>query len=263
MITLIQNGMKRTKLIVGNWKMHGSHAFTHTLLNTLKKKSLVAHVKMAVLPPYVFLEQTKTMLQSTEISWGAQNLSEFIQGAYTGEISATMLVELGCLYVLCGHSERRHLFHEDERTVHEKFNVAHTHNLIPILCVGETLAQKEQGQTYSVLQKQLKPLLTLTPEFSKQVVLAYEPVWAIGSGLSADHESVQMIHAWLRQQISDVNPKLAKKIMILYGGSVRSHNAKQLFTGPDVDGVLIGSASLDAQEFLEIYELAVSQFMSE
>jgi triosephosphate isomerase (TIM) len=255
--------MKRTKLIIGNWKMHGSRACTRTLLNALKKKSFAPHVKMAVLPPYVFLKQTQTMLRSSEISWGAQNLSEFIQGAYTGEISATMLAELGCLYVLCGHSERRHLFHEDERTIHLKFNIAHTHDLIPILCVGETLAQKEQGQTYSVLQKQLEPLLTLTPEFSKQVVLAYEPVWAIGSGLSADHKSVQMIHAWLRQQIKDVNPELAKKIMILYGGSVRAHNAKQLFTGSDVDGALIGNASLDAQEFSEIYALAVSQFTSE
>ncbi|MES2998305.1 MAG: triose-phosphate isomerase [Pseudomonadota bacterium] len=253
----------RKKFIVGNWKMHGSKASVQELLTTLtssceKNQANEKKVKMVVCPPYVYLQQTQTLLQKNPIAWAAQNMASEKEGAYTGEISAAMLREFACQFVLIGHSERRSLYGETDALIAKKFTLATAFGITPILCIGETLEQRQAEQTQHVLQGQLKAIMDLGQTVFGHGILAYEPVWAIGTGLSASPEQAQEVHHFLRKQVADNYPDLAQKIPILYGGSVKSSNAKALFQMPDIDGGLIGGASLHASEFLKIYEDCVS-----
>lgn len=249
----------REQFIIGNWKMHGTKAFVSSLLNKLKNSlSHESNVKMAVCPPYVFLQQTQLLLQDSKLAWGAQNMAVAEKGPYTGEISANMLVEFACRYVLLGHSERRTLYGETDEQIAQKFKRAIHSGLIPILCVGETLTERQADQTTAVLVTQLKNILDLGSDLLKKAIIAYEPVWAIGTGLSAQPQQAQEVHQFLRQQLRSLDSDLAQKLPILYGGSVNVNNAKALFEMPDIDGGLIGGASLVAEEFLDIYRILVS-----
>lgn len=251
----------RRIMIAGNWKMHGSRTMVTDLLNQLKAKvTNLNSVDWLVLPPFVFLEQTATLLKDTSIAWGAQNLYPAAQGAFTGEISPAMLQEYGCRYVLVGHSERRTLFGETDEMVAKKFVAAKEQGLIPIFCVGETLAEREADQTLAVVTRQLNAVLNLPNglELLKGSVLAYEPVWAIGTGVNASPEQAQAVHLSLREHIAVKDATIARQLTVLYGGSVKSSNAEALFKMPDIDGGLIGGASLQADEFLLIGQAAVS-----
>lgn len=244
----------RKPLIAGNWKMHGSRAMINDLLSSLKRAILVdAKAEMAIFPPFVFLQQTQQILSDSAIHWGAQNLASEKLGAFTGEVSADMLLEFGCHYGLIGHSERRSLYHETDAVIMKKFVLAKQSGLVPILCVGETLAERKANETYNVVSRQLNAILAQSVELLSGAVLAYEPVWAIGTGLTATPEQAQEVHLYLRQQVAKYNSTIADKLRILYGGSVKAANAQALFAMPDIDGGLIGGASLDANEFLQIY----------
>lgn len=248
----------RGKLVVGNWKMNGNTLQNQQLLDMIvpEIKALV-NMASAVCVPYPYLAMTQKILQSTQITWGAQNVSHYDLGAYTGEVAAEMLVDLGCYYVIVGHSERRALFGEDNQTVALKFRKTQSVGLIPILCVGETLAQREIGETERVIAEQLDTVVNLVgiDAFAKAVI-AYEPVWAIGTGKTASPDQAQNVHTFIRNRLASHNPDLASKIQILYGGSVKSNNAADLFAMPDIDGGLIGGASLIANEFISICKAA-------
>lgn len=250
----------RKKFIIGNWKMYGSKASVKALLTALNSSSVKpsANVNRVVCPPYVFLAETQALLQGSQIAWAAQNMAAEKEGAYTGEVSAAMLHEFGCQYVLIGHSERRAYYGETDELIAKKFKLATALGLIPILCIGETLEQRQSEQTQAVLKRQLDKILALGEGVFQQGILAYEPVWAIGTGVSASPEQAQEVHQFLRQQVALRYSDLAQKLPILYGGSVKSDNAKALFQMPDIDGGLIGGASLHAHDFLQIYEDCVS-----
>jgi triosephosphate isomerase len=240
--------MRRARLVAGNWKMHGSLASNGALLEALLAQlGGETGVEIAVCPPYPYLAQVAARLAGTPIAWGAQNASEHVQGAYTGEVSAAMLKELGCRFVLVGHSERRQLFGESDAAVAAKFRAVQAAGVTPILCVGETLQEREAGRTQEVIGRQLGAVLERA-DFGN-AVLAYEPVWAIGTGRNATPEQAQAVHSFLRTRI-------AAGSRILYGGSVKAQNAAAIFAMPDVDGGLIGGASLVAQEFIEIVRAA-------
>jgi triosephosphate isomerase len=229
----------RARLVAGNWKMHGSRESNRALLDAL----VAADVACAVCVPYPYLAQAADRLQGTRVAWGAQNLSEHAAGAFTGEVSAAMLADFGCRYVLVGHSERRQLFAETDAQAAAKFAAARAAGVTPILCVGETLEQRDAGRTEAVVARQLDAVLE-RGAFG-DAVLAYEPVWAIGSGRTATPEQAQQVHGFLRQ-------RMGAATRILYGGSVKPQNAAAIFAMPDVDGGLIGGASLVAQDFLAI-----------
>ncbi|WP_342219721.1 triose-phosphate isomerase [Rickettsiella endosymbiont of Miltochrista miniata] len=250
----------RKQYIIGNWKMHGNKTSVAELLDNIKdfEQKEKSNVKMIVCPPYVFLEQTQILLKNTQLQWGGQNMAAEQEGPYTGEISARMLYEFGCRYVLLGHSERRHLFGETDAQIAKKFDLAIKSGLTPILCVGETLAEREAKLTYSVLQTQLEKIVDYGNDVLKRAIIAYEPVWAIGTGLSAQPEQAQEAHQFLREQIKFLGSDLAQELPILYGGSVKASNAEALFRMPDIDGGLIGGASLDAIEFSRIYGILAS-----
>jgi len=239
--------MARTRLVAGNWKMHGSRlanrALLDAILNGLAESYKGGDAQCAVFPPFPYLGEVAERLRGTPIAWGAQNVAEHAQGAYTGEVSAAMLAEFGCRYVIVGHSERRQLYGESDAQVAAKFAAARSAGLTPILCVGETLAEREAGRTEEVVARQLDAV-----KFS-DAVLAYEPVWAIGTGRNATPEQAQAVHAFLRR-------KLKADASILYGGSVKAQNAAAIFAMPDVDGGLIGGASLVAADFLAILHAA-------
>jgi triosephosphate isomerase (TIM) len=238
--------MARVRLVAGNWKMHGSRASIQALLDSLLQGNLEsAGAECAVCVPYPYLQQVAERLRGTALAWGAQDVSEHAQGAYTGEVSAAMLAESGCRYVIVGHSERRQLFGERDERVAAKFEAARAAGITPILCVGETLEEREAGRTEAIVARQLDAV-----DF-KDGVLAYEPVWAIGTGHNATPEQVQGVHAFLRK-------KVTKATRILYGGSVKPENAAAIFAMPDVDGGLIGGASLVAADFLAILRAAGS-----
>src|SRR5919201_3725349 len=239
--------MARTRLVAGNWKMHGSREQISGLLDEILKADAMAGAQCAVCPPFPYLAQVAERLRGTPIAWGAQNVAEHAQGAYTGEVAAAMLAELGCRYVIVGHSERRQLYGESDAQVAAKFAAAQAARLTPILCVGETLAEREAGSTERVVARQLDAVLGKA-SFG-EAVLAYEPVWAIGTGRNATPEQAQAVHAFLRG-------KLNADVRILYGGSVKAQNAAAIFAMPDVDGGLIGGASLVADEFLAILRAA-------
>jgi triosephosphate isomerase len=243
--------MARTRLVAGNWKMHGSRAANSALLDALLKEiGSLKGVETAVCVPFPYLAQVAERLRGTPIAWGAQNVSEHVQGAYTGEVSAAMLAEFGCRYVVVGHSERRQLYGESDAQVAAKFAAAQAAGLAPILCLGETLEEREAGRTEQVVERQLQAVLERNPRdcFARAVV-AYEPVWAIGTGRNATPEQAQAVHAFLRR-------KVLSETRILYGGSMKPANAAGLFAMPDIDGGLIGGASLVADDFLAILRAA-------
>ncbi len=250
----------RKQYVIGNWKMHGSKTFVTELLSNIKDfvQKNQSNVNIIVCPPYVFLDQTQIMLKKSQLQWGGQNMAAEQEGPYTGEISTLMLYEFGCRYVLLGHSERRQLYGETNAQIAKKFNLAIKSGLTPILCVGETLAEREANQTHAILQTQLEKIVDYGSDVLKRAIIAYEPVWAIGTGLSAQPEQAQEVHQFLREYIKFLGSDLAQELPILYGGSVKVSNAEALFQMPDIDGGLIGGASLDAVEFLHIYRILVS-----
>jgi len=249
----------RKILLAGNWKMNGSTEMVESLLNRLLVASQPeSPLDMAVFPPFPYLAQTRALLKGSNISWGAQNLNPAEQGAYTGEISAGMLLDFDCRYVLVGHSERRALFGESDKDVAMRFEAAHRAGLEPVLCVGETLADRENGETESVVERQLDAVLQGSGiEAFARAVIAYEPVWAIGTGKTAKPEQAQAVHAFIRNKIGSHDGTIAGHIHILYGGSVNGSNAADLFAREDIDGGLVGGASLTAEDFLAIRDAAV------
>jgi triosephosphate isomerase len=244
----------RRKLVVGNWKMNGSRAANAELLAGLKAAGpWVAEV--AVCAPMPYLGDVALSLQGEAIVWGAQDCSAFETGAYTGEVSAAMLAEFGCRYVLNGHSERRAMHGETDQIVADKAKAALAHRLTPIVCVGETLAEREAGQTETVVKRQLSAVIHTLGHCISQIVVAYEPVWAIGTGRTASPEQAQAVHALLRAQLKAATEH-AGDMKILYGGSVKADNAVSLFAQADIDGGLIGGASLKAADFAAICRAA-------
>lgn len=244
----------RRPLIAGNWKMHGSRAENAELIEALLL-GLPGQtpVEIAVCPPFVYLWETARLLKSSSIALGAQSVCAEALGAFTGEVSAGMLKDVGCKYVIVGHSERRAIYKEDDALVARKFLAAQSQGLIPILCVGETLEERERGQTMQVVSRQLTAVLDLAGAPAlRAAVIAYEPVWAIGTGKNATPAQAQDVHAHIRAAIAGRDAKIAADVRILYGGSVKAANAHELFAMPDVDGGLVGGASLKADEFLKI-----------
>ena len=245
----------RQTLVVGNWKMNGSIEANQSLLEGLKQGLAGGGTaaEVGVCPPFVYLQQVSELLKGTAIAWGGQNLSEQNPGAFTGEVAASMLVDFGCKYVIVGHSERRSLYGESDELVAAKFAKAQAAGLIPILCVGELLEEREAGDTENVVKRQLDAVINQVGVASlAKSVIAYEPVWAIGTGKTATPQQAQAVHAFIRGQIAKQDAGVAENVQILYGGSVKGNNAAELFAMSDIDGGLIGGASLKADEFLTI-----------
>lgn len=242
---------ERQPLIIGNWKMHGSLASNVVLLEGIRvgALALAAPAELAVCVPYVYLAQVQAALAGSAISWGAQNVSVHAQGAYTGEVAASMLADFHCRWVLCGHSERRALHAESSAIVAAKAASALAAGLTPVVCVGETLSDREAGDTECVIGDQLDPILALGPDSLTRLVIAYEPVWAIGTGRSATPDQAQEVHAFIRASLAR---KGAQAVRVLYGGSVKPDNAAALFAQADIDGALVGGAALQAESFLGI-----------
>jgi triosephosphate isomerase len=245
----------RQLLVVGNWKMNGSRASVAALLGDLVGSLTASGPEVAVCPTYVHLEQALALCGSSPLAVGAQDCSAMESGAYTGEVAAQMLAELGCRWVILGHSERRQYHGESDLLVAAKLAAAMTAGLQPILCVGETREQREAGMAESVVGSQLEGALQ-DQSYSGGVVIAYEPVWAIGTGLTASPEQAQGMHAFIRGELEAIAGVDAQATRILYGGSVKADNAVQLFGEPDIDGALVGGAALVAAEFLEIVAAA-------
>ena len=246
--------MARRMLVVGNWKMNGNRAANAELLAGLKGAGpWVAEVAVCV--PAIYLGEVALSLQGEPIAWGAQDCSAFEAGAYTGELSAAMLAEFGCRYTLVGHSERRAFHAESDQVVANKAKIALAHRITPIVCIGETLAEREAGATAEVVKRQLSAVIHTLAHCISQVVVAYEPVWAIGTGRTASPEQAQEVHALLRAQLKAATEH-ARDMKILYGGSVKADNAPVLFAQPDIDGGLIGGASLKAVDFAAICRAA-------
>lgn len=244
----------RKTLIAGNWKMHGSRELVQNLIQGIKQGAgAYPDVDILVFPTFVHLSEASDLLLGSSIALGAQNMYLGAQGAYTGEVAGGMLKEIGCQYVLIGHSERRTLFHEDLPLIAAKFKAALDAGLTPVLCIGETREQREKGETEKVVREQLMSVIDAAGiEALEQAVIAYEPVWAIGTGLTATPEQAQEVQAFIRQIISQIHVDIARTIRILYGGSMKPDNAASLLAMPDIDGGLIGGASLDANSFLSI-----------
>ena len=248
----------RRKLVVGNWKMHGSLAWNQALL-----EALIAGLKdytaadYAVCVPHPYLFQAQAMLSGTNIGWGGQNMHQFEAGAFTGSVAPHMLSDFGCQYVIIGHSERRGLCHEDDALIAAKFESALNLGMQPILCVGETREEHQHGQAHEVVSRQLDAVIDRVglAGLSKCVV-AYEPVWAIGTGRGAKPEQAQSIHHYLRKRVARRDPAVADALRIIHGGSVRVANAAQLLAMPDIDGALVGNAALVAEQFIAICRAA-------
>jgi len=231
--------------------MHGSRQENTALVEAILGAPTHAGVEYLICPPFVYLAEIARQLRGSAVRLGAQNVSAEAQGAYTGEISAAMLRDVGCDFVIVGHSERRALYDEDDMIVARKFAAAQSRQLTPILCVGEQLSEREAGLTHAVVARQLDAVVELTGIASfDRAVIAYEPVWAIGTGRTASPEQAQDVHAFIRQRLGQRDAKIAAGLQILYGGSVKKGNVRELFAQPDVDGGLIGGASLKAEEFL-------------
>jgi len=250
----------RSKVVVGNWKLNGSLAANETLLKGLLgevgREALPAACAVCVPTPYLW--QVRGLLEGSSIGWGAQDLSRFDQGAYTGEVSGPMLVEFGCRYVLVGHSERRTLFGETDEVAAEKYVAARRAGLTPVFCVGETLEERDRGETEAVLARQVDALVAKYGTVGLDGgLIAYEPVWAIGTGRTASARQADDAQAFIRQRIARKEPSVAERLPILYGGSVKPGNAGELFAMPNVDGGLIGGASLVAKDFAAIWRAAL------
>jgi triosephosphate isomerase len=242
--------MSRSKLVVGNWKMHGSRASNAELLAALLAGRPYA-ADVAVCAPFVFIGDVAATLARSDIRWGAQDVSAHDQGAFTGEVSAAMLAECGCRYAIVGHSERRALHGESDELVASKAQAALARGVTPIVCVGETLAERDAGQTEAVVKRQLSVVIHQLAHCAAEMVVAYEPVWAIGTGRTASPEQAQAVHRVLRAQLHAATGR-GEAMKILYGGSVKADNAPALFAQPDIDGGLIGGASLKAADFIAI-----------
>lgn len=244
----------RQPLVAGNWKMNGSPASVRELLQGLKDGvSEVNNAKMVVCPPSVFIAEVQAQLTGTGIGWGGQDVSTQESGAYTGETAASMLTDFACEYVIIGHSERRTYHAETDQLVAEKFTAARKAGLIPLFCIGETLAEREQGITEDVVARQIDAVIAhCGVEMLGEGVIAYEPVWAIGTGKTATPEQAQEVHAFIRSRVAGSSTAVAESLQILYGGSMNPGNAAELMANPDIDGGLIGGAALKASDFLAI-----------
>ena len=243
----------RRKIVAGNWKLHGTRAFATQLVGELAATGAKPGVDLVVLPPMPYLGDLIEDFEGSAIAFGAQDVSSNEKGAYTGEVSAAMLVDVGARYGLVGHSERRQYHAESSELVARKFLAARNAGLTPILCVGETLEQREAGQTEQVIAAQLEPVLALAGvQAFESAVVAYEPVWAIGTGRTASPAQAQAVHAFIRGVVSAHDARIGDCLPLLYGGSVKPDNAAELFAQPDVDGGLVGGASLVAADFLAI-----------
>ncbi len=249
----------RKILIAGNWKMHGSHVMVAELLTKLLENVIPADtIELAVFPPFPYLHGTQALLQGSPVSWGGQTLNPAPQGAHTGEVSAAMLLEFGCRFVLVGHSERRSLYGDSNKDVALRFEAAVKAGLEPVLCVGESLEERESGDTEAVIARQIEAVIDHCGinSFSSAIV-AYEPVWAIGTGKTASPDQAQEVHAFIRDKLVAQDDIIGGQIRILYGGSVNGSNAADLFAREDIDGGLVGGASLKADDFLAIRDAAV------
>jgi len=244
----------RAWLVAGNWKMHGRRSTNRALLDAIVRgMNEISGVECAVCVPFPYVAEAAAQLARTSVACGAQNVSEHADGPYTGEVSAAMLAELECRYVIVGHSERRQLFGESDAQVAQKFAAAQAAGLMPILCVGETLEERDSGNTEAVVARQLDAVLDEAGTAAlAQAVLAYEPVWAIGTGRNATPAQAQAVHAFLRGRLARRDRSMAEELRILYGGSVKPSNVAAIVAMPDVDGGLIGGASLVAEDFLAI-----------
>ncbi len=249
--------MDRRPFVAGNWKMHGSRAENAKLIDALLESLEAPRAEVLVCPPFPYLAEIARAVKGSSIQVGAQSVCAEAQGAFTGEVAAAMLRDIGCTHALVGHSERRALYGEDDALVARKFIAAQAAGLTPILCVGETLEEREAGATAAVILRQLEAVVGLAGigAFSK-AVLAYEPVWAIGTGKTASPAQAQEVHALLRARIVEKDAILGGQLRVLYGGSVKASNAGELFAQPDVDGGLVGGASLQAEEFLRVVAAA-------
>ena len=244
----------RRPLVAGNWKMHGSRAenagLVRTLLDLLKPE---ARAEVLLCPPFVYLWEVGRQLKDSDVALGAQSVCAEAQGAFTGEVSGAMLGDVGCRYVLVGHSERRQLYGESDALVARKFMAAQSAGLLPVLCVGETLEEREAGRTGEVVSRQVDAVLAVSGVAAlERAVIAYEPVWAIGTGRTASPAQAQEVHAMIRAQVAALDGTIAASVRILYGGSVKASNARELFAMADIDGGLVGGASLKAEEFAQI-----------
>jgi len=244
----------RRALVAGNWKMHGSVQQVSSLMGELTSAlgSGMNAVDVVICPPLVYLAQAEHLLRGTELILGAQNTYFEQEGAFTGEVSPSMLRDFMVRYVLVGHSERRQIFGETDALVARKFHAVKQTGQIPVLCVGESLQEREQGQAYAVVARQLAAVRKDWADAFDQAVIAYEPVWAIGTGKTASPEQAQQMHAFIRSTLAEQDESLARQVQILYGGSVKPDNAAELFACEDIDGGLIGGASLDAGAFIKI-----------
>lgn len=244
----------RQPLVIGNWKMNGTRQMVQALLSTLVSKNTeLTRAKVVVCPPYLYIPLAMELLRGTSILLGGQDVWVESEGAFTGDVSAAMLADFGCSWVIVGHSERRSLHAEDDYLVAKKAMAAQMAGLVPIICVGETLDEREKGRTKTVIARQLDAVLeTVGIQMFASAVIAYEPVWAIGTGRTATPQQAQEIHEYIRQRIAINNADIASSLRILYGGSVNPGNAAELFNQPDIDGGLIGGASLNGIDFIEI-----------
>lgn len=247
----------RNTLVAGNWKLNGSKASIAELLKGIlvgmSDGSVKPNTEVAVCAPYIYIPQVQEILKGTAIAFGSESISEHDSGAFTGEISGPMLNDFSCEYAIVGHSERRSIFGEKDADTANKFAAARKHGIKPILCVGELLEEREQGITETVVARQLDAVIDLEGvEALANGVIAYEPVWAIGTGMTASPQQAQDVHAFIRGKIAALNADVAEKVQILYGGSVNGGNADELFAMPDIDGGLIGGAALKAEDFLAI-----------
>ncbi len=250
----------RRKLVVGNWKMHGNLAQNKALLEGyLTKLAPLTKADYAVCVPFPYLYQAQLLLQSSNIAWGAQNIGKFESGAYTGEVSVNMLNDFASRYVIVGHSERNTAYCESDENIAAKFMMAKNKGITPILCVGETLIEREAGVMHLVVAKQLDTIIELYgASVFENAVISYEPIWAIGTGLAASPEQAQNMHEFIRNKISVLDLDAANSLKILYGGSLNPQNALQLLVMPDIDGGLIGRCSLNANDFEGICRAAHS-----
>ena len=250
--------MMRQRLVAGNWKMFGSSARNQLLLEGVAAQGgAFDAVSCAVCVPFPYLYQARSILAESGVSWGAQNASQWPEGAFTGEVSVSMLADFGCHYVIVGHSERRNLFHEDDELVAQKAAAVLERQITPIVCIGESLEERDRGITETVVSRQLDAVIgKIGVAGLKKSVVAYEPVWAIGTGKTATPEQAQAVHAYLRGLVSARDASVGKELTMLYGGSVKAANAPALFGMEDIDGGLIGGASLDLGEFMAICKAA-------
>ena len=244
----------RRSLVMGNWKMNGTRVSAEALAKDIVAGLGADVADIAICVPYVFLPDIGQIVGNTRLALGSQNIADKPSGAYTGEVSAAMLKEFGCKYALVGHSERRTYYGDTDQSVAARFCQAQEQGIIPVLCVGETLEQREQNQTFDVITAQLDAVVNMAGIAAfNNAVIAYEPVWAIGTGRTATDEQAQEVHHFIRNYLAAKEQAVAEKIQILYGGSAKPDNALGLFAMPDIDGGLIGGASLDAESFLKIY----------